>query len=41
MFFYCQEESTSLQVTGKGGNQSQMEVFWTKDDVSSIDMVIQ
>lgn len=34
-----QEESATLTVTEKGGNQAQMDVYWTKDDISSLDLV--
>ncbi|KAL4233235.1 ATP-dependent RNA helicase dhx29 [Mactra antiquata] len=33
-----QEESTSLNITERGGNQTQVDVFWTKDDISTIDL---
>ncbi|XP_060558929.1 ATP-dependent RNA helicase dhx29-like [Ruditapes philippinarum] len=32
-----QEESATVNITEKGGNQSQGDVFWTKDDLSTID----
>lgn len=37
--FDLQEETATVQVTEKGGNQSQMDVFWTKDDLKEIDQV--
>ncbi|XP_053396907.1 ATP-dependent RNA helicase dhx29-like [Mercenaria mercenaria] len=32
-----QEESATINITEKGGNQSQVDVFWTVDDISTID----
>lgn len=28
-----------MSVTEKGGNQSQVDVYWTKDDIATIDQV--
>jgi len=33
-----QEESTSVSVTGKGGNQADMKLVWSKDDISRLDL---
>ena len=37
LWFFIQEESASLSVTGKGGDQSKLDVHWTKEDIAQLD----
>ena len=37
--FLPQEEEASIAVTGKGGEQTKMDVYWTRENLSNIDHV--
>lgn len=36
---FFQEGQATVSITEKGGNERQMELFWTKDNISTVDRV--